>query len=84
MNTIKVSSELGIVTAISNHKLDKKKNFMIKSLAFLQLACMTPKNEEDENFEQFLDIVIKAVSDARALYTLCNEENNESSSIKQF
>jgi len=82
MENIKVShGELGSIVAKPINNISKKKKFMIKSLAFLQLVCMTPDNEEDENFGQFLDIVSKAAADARALY---KEGTNESSSIKQF
>ena len=83
MENIKVShSELGTITAQTVNKLDKRKKYIIKSLAFLQLVCMTPAEEEDENFDEFLEIVNAATSKARILYN--GEEEYDTNSIQQF
>lgn len=81
MSNINIShDELGTITAMPNCELTKEKKFMIKSLAFLQLICMTPDEEEDENFGEFIEIISKAASEVRILYG----GDNESSSIEQF
>ena len=69
------------ITVTTNAPLSRKKKDMIKGLAFLQLICMTPDEQEDENFEVFMQIVGDAAADVRELY---NENNDESSSIEQF
>ncbi len=82
MDQIKISHvELGTIIAKPNHKLDKKKKYMIKSLAFLQLVCMTPDSEVDENFDKFLDIISKTAEDARKLY---HGITTETDAVQQF
>ena len=82
MSDINIShGELGTITISPLFELAKKKKLMIKSLAFLQLICMTPDNEEDENFSHFIDIVSNAASEIRDLY---GDYTKTDSSIKQF
>lgn len=82
MDNIRVShGELGTVEVTPAHNISKRKKYMIKSLAFLQLVCMTPANQEDENFGEFLELVSKTASDARELF---RDKNESGSSIEQF
>lgn len=81
-NKITVShGELGSIVAEPCNEINKQKKYMIKSLAFLQLVCMTPDSQEDENFPEFMQIMAKATADVRLLY---NGEECESTSIEQF
>jgi hypothetical protein len=82
MDNIRVShGELGTVEVTPKNNISKRKKYMIKSLAFLQLVCMTPDNMEDDNFGEFLDLVSKTASDARELF---KDKNESSSAIEQF
>lgn len=75
-------NELGSIVISPNNVIEKKKKNMIKGLAFLQLICMTPINEEDEHFEEFIDIISKATIEIRTLYN--GTETDTNSSIEQF
>ena len=45
---------------------------------------MTPSSEEDENFEQFLNIVSEAANQARDLYNNGVDDATDTSSVEQF
>lgn len=82
-NKITISHELGTIEVTPNTPLNKTKKCIIKGLSFLQLICMTPDSEEDENFNEFVDIISEAANKVQKLYN--GDECNESaSSISQF
>jgi hypothetical protein len=83
MAEIKVShQELGTVIVQHINPLANKNKLLIKSLAFLQLICLTPEEEEDENFPMFLEIVSQAAAEVKKLYD--DEPTQQYSTTEQF
>lgn len=82
MKNIVVShSELGEVKITPNCKLESENKNVIKGLAFLQLVCMTPKEEQNEHFPELIDIIKDAAERANAIFS---GEDNESNAVEQF
>lgn len=72
---IRVSDkELGECNVEINSKIDKRAEYLIKSLCVMQIMCMN-SDEQSDKFEDFIQIIKEATEKAQQLY--CDEEINE-------
>ncbi len=77
MKQIKVSDQNGVCLIKSNEELTITNEFLIKSMAMIQLLCVGRNNENDPKLKELVEILDNSMTQINELYNVSEVSGDE-------